>query len=33
MPIKYNFTVKPVSESEFHLLDYKIMEIEFKTIC
>ena len=29
MPIKHNVTVKPVSESEFHLLDYKIMEIVF----
>ena len=31
MPIKHKVTVKPISESEFHLLDYKIMELVFST--
>ena len=29
MPIKYSEMIKPVSEEEFHLLDYKIMELVF----
>ncbi|MFC1830027.1 GxxExxY protein [Thermodesulfobacteriota bacterium] len=29
MPVKCNVRIKPVSEDEFHLLDYKMMEIVF----
>jgi len=29
MPIKHKMAIKPIAESEFHLLDYKIMELVF----
>lgn len=29
MPIKHNIDIKPISEDDFHQLDYKVMELAF----